>query len=91
MRSRGMDVPSNVNEATTLRGWGQDPRGRGQGQDPRGRGQDPRGRVHEAEVKAKFTRLRFEKPKIFNVSLIQTEMPSQLSKLQNKKTKTGPF
>ena len=33
---------SDINEATTLRGRGQDPRG--QGRDPRGRGQDPRGR-----------------------------------------------
>ena len=45
----------DVNEATTLRGRGRDPRGRGQDPRGRGRGQDPRGRgrgqVHEtAEV-----------------------------------------
>ena len=48
------EIPSDVNEATTLQGRGRDPRGRGQGRDqvfqPRGRSRI-RGQVHEvAEV-----------------------------------------
>ena len=48
----GRGAARDVNEATTLRGRGRDPRGRGQDPRGRGRGRDPRGRgrgqVHEA-------------------------------------------
>ena len=63
---------SDVNEATTPRGRGRDPRGWGRGQDPRGL--DPRGEAKaearifgleaEAEFEAKFMRRqKYEKPK----------------------------